>query len=74
LAWLWPFSPCLNVVWYYHHDRLRALLWAAVVFFVAGLAIYLTVVLLGYYLNPATVSVLAVILRVFDLAIEPARA
>ena len=59
------------LAWHYHHHRVKALAWITVLFLGAVLTIYLSVSLLGYYLDPATVCLLAVLLRVADLGLMP---
>jgi hypothetical protein len=46
----------------------------AVLFLATGLVIYFSVALLGYYLNPITISLLAALLRMADVAFMPPEA
>lgn len=62
-----------SLIWRNHSHRVLALLWISVLAVSAGLAVYLSVALLGFYLNPATISVLAVLFRLLDLAVAPAQ-
>jgi hypothetical protein len=71
LAGLVFFAAFEYIAWRYHERRLRAFSLVALLFASAGLAIYLSVTLLGYYLNPATIGLLAVALRLADTALLP---
>ena len=62
------------IAWYYHHHRVKALLRFAVLVLGSGLIVYFSVTLFGYYLNPTAIGVLAILLRVADLALMPAGA
>jgi len=57
------------ILWRFHRAPLAAVWRLIVLFGGVSLVIYLSVVLLGYYLNPAAVSIIAVLLRVADLAL-----
>lgn len=72
LAGLLFFGAFEYIAWRYHERRLHAFSWIALLFAGTGLAIYLSVTLLGYYLNPATIGLLAVLLRLADTALLPA--
>jgi hypothetical protein len=71
LAGLLFFAAFEYIAWRYHERRLRAFSLVALLIASAGLAIYLSVTLLGYYLNPATIGLLAVSLRLADTALLP---
>ena len=62
------------IVWYHHNRQWRGLLWTLALFVGTTLTIYLSVMLFGYYLNPAMVSLLAVLIRLADLVLWPSEA
>ena len=68
LTGLMVFAGFEYLAWRYHHHRVKAF---AALLVGTALIIYLSVTLLGYYLNPVTISVIAVLLRIGDLAIMP---
>lgn len=59
------------ILWYHHHRRFRGFLWVCALLLGAALTVYLSVMLVGYYLNPAMVSFLAVLIRLTDLILWP---
>jgi CHASE2 domain-containing sensor protein len=59
------------LLWHHHHNRLRALLSVVGLFGSAMVVVYLAVALCGYYLNPVTVSVLAMCVRLMDVTFMP---
>jgi len=73
LAGLMFFVAFEYVAWGYHHKRLNALKWIVILVAGTGLIIYLSVTLFGYYLNPATIGLLAVLLRLADMGLVPSR-
>jgi hypothetical protein len=73
LAGLMFFGAFEYVAWEYHRRRLNALKWIVILVAGTGLIIYLSVTLFGYYLNPATIGLLAVLLRLADMALVPSR-
>jgi hypothetical protein len=71
LAGLVFFAAFEYIAWRHHERRLYALSLIALLVVNSGLVIYLSVTLLGYYLNPATIGLLAVLLRLADTALVP---
>ena len=55
----------------YHRRRVPGVLWALVLLSGTALTVYLAVTLFGYYLNPATVSLLAALMGLMDLVLWP---
>ena len=59
------------ILWYYHDRRFHGFLCVCALFLGAVLTVYLSVTLVGYYLNPTMVCVLVVLIRVMDLMLWP---
>lgn len=74
LAGLLFFAAFEYIAWRHHERRLYAFILIGLLVAGSGLVIYLSVTLLGYYLNPATIGLLAVLLRLADTALVPAHA
>ena len=72
VAGLMFFAAFEYLAWRHHGRRLYALSSIALLVVGTALVIYLSVTLLGYYLNPATIGLLAVLLRLAYTALAPA--
>jgi len=72
LAGFMFFAAFEYVAWRHHQRRLYAFGLICLLVAGTGLVVYLSVTLLGYYLNPATIGLLAVLLRLADTALLPA--
>jgi hypothetical protein len=71
LTGLMFFAAFEYIAWRHHERRLYAFTLIGLLVAGTGLVIYLSVTLLGYYLNPATIGLLAVLLRLADTALVP---